>query len=580
MAYYPATPFVSQFTTDVGVPASGWTLSAFVHDSATPTNMFIDDAGTSAGAVITLNARGEPQVSGNPVVIWLSDAVSYKFILKDLFGVTKWTGNDITNPGAAIRVDLANTTDTAKGAALVGYTDPVAAAYLKTVSDIINGEEVSVLRFIAPAKHAAIFASTNTDNLTADINTGLAAVGTYGRGALKFTGGTFNVTQLLVPGATKVSGMGVKTMVQPYSASTSLFKITGDNSFISDLQVKQNSTFGAIGIELAASFCDVANIYSANLPIGIKNTSGQAQSITRPIIIGSDFGIFSGDDFRNSTINRPHIQGGTGVWIQKSATQCEGLMINTPTILPSVTADANSGHGIVLASSCLEIQIIGGIIDNIDKYGLYIVGAAGGGNYEHIKVIGTWFGCDGAVTGSRGIYATGGARFVTLQDITVTGAQSTGAEFNKLSVAAPNNIKILGGSFFGNARDLAFTECVQSQVTGATLASAVSIVEDAATSIVYRDNNITNAPASPSALSKYRDNIGYVTNNSGATGISDGGTIAHGLSVTPTSALATATIAGEFASVTALGATTITVAIKKHDGTAGTAQSISWEVSK
>jgi hypothetical protein len=120
MSYYPATPFVPQFLTDTGVPLSGGTITAYLADTTTPTNMFIDDAGTSAGSVITLNARGEPQVSGNTVVIWLGSAISYKFVLKDASSVTKWTINDIANAGGELRTDLANTTDTALGDALIG----------------------------------------------------------------------------------------------------------------------------------------------------------------------------------------------------------------------------------------------------------------------------------------------------------------------------------------------------------------------------------------------------------------------------------------------------------------------------
>jgi hypothetical protein len=63
----------------------------------------------------------------------------------------------------------------------------------------------------------------------------------------------------------------------------------------------------------------------------------------------------------------------------------------------------------------------------------------------------------------------------------------------------------------------------------------------------------------------------------GRTSIADGGTISHGLASTPTWALVSAITSGEFASVTAMGATTITVAIKKHDNSAGTTQFINWE---
>lgn len=58
--------------------------------------------------------------------------------------------------------------------------------------------------------------------------------------------------------------------------------------------------------------------------------------------------------------------------------------------------------------------------------------------------------------------------------------------------------------------------------------------------------------------------------------ISDGGTIAHGMGSTLTAVFCSATVAGEFASVTGLSATNITVAIKKHDNSAGTPQYLYW----
>lgn len=69
----------------------------------------------------------------------------------------------------------------------------------------------------------------------------------------------------------------------------------------------------------------------------------------------------------------------------------------------------------------------------------------------------------------------------------------------------------------------------------------------------------------------------YVNKSGGAAAsISDGGTIPHGLSSTPTWAIVSPSIASEFVSVTTLDGTNITVAIKKHDNSAGTSQTIYW----
>lgn len=65
--------------------------------------------------------------------------------------------------------------------------------------------------------------------------------------------------------------------------------------------------------------------------------------------------------------------------------------------------------------------------------------------------------------------------------------------------------------------------------------------------------------------------------NRGTSTISDGGTIAHNLISKPCKIRLTGSVAGEIVTVTNLDVTNITIAIKKHDGTAGTAQTIYWE---
>jgi len=73
------------------------------------------------------------------------------------------------------------------------------------------------------------------------------------------------------------------------------------------------------------------------------------------------------------------------------------------------------------------------------------------------------------------------------------------------------------------------------------------------------------------------NNVGFVTENGGANASTvDNGTILHGLDGTPTYVLVTGTVGNEFVSVTGVDATHITVAIKTHDGTPGTSQTVYW----
>ena len=70
---------------------------------------------------------------------------------------------------------------------------------------------------------------------------------------------------------------------------------------------------------------------------------------------------------------------------------------------------------------------------------------------------------------------------------------------------------------------------------------------------------------------------GGVIERSGATSVANGGTVAHGLAVTPTIVLATPSVTNEMVSVTAIAATTFTVAIITDAGAGGTTQTIYWK---
>lgn len=95
MAYKHLTALPPQFVDGDGRPLSGGTLTAYLAGSATPATMYTNSTGTAAGPVVTLNARGEPEVSGNTVTIWVSDSISYKFQLKTAAGSSIWTVDNI-----------------------------------------------------------------------------------------------------------------------------------------------------------------------------------------------------------------------------------------------------------------------------------------------------------------------------------------------------------------------------------------------------------------------------------------------------------------------------------------------------
>jgi hypothetical protein len=99
------------------------------------------------------------------------------------------------------------------------------------------------------------------------------------------------------------------------------------------------------------------------------------------------------------------------------------------------------------------------------------------------------------------------------------------------------------------------------------------------TNVAVRNNRADDTAASFAATVREGNIWGtrYDRNSGAAATVADGGTITHNINGTPTVANGTPSIAGEMVGITAMSTSTLTVAIKKHDGTAGTTQTIYWE---
>lgn len=146
--YSQSSTFGAAFFDANGVPLSGGTLDAFLAGTTTPTAMYTDSAGTSAGVSITLNARGEPEVSGNTVVVWLDNSKKYKFVLKSSSGSTIWTFDDIEpkaprviNPPDNQLIltgpDVAGSTNEYRYSPTVIYRNYTQASVISTVDETI-----------------------------------------------------------------------------------------------------------------------------------------------------------------------------------------------------------------------------------------------------------------------------------------------------------------------------------------------------------------------------------------------------------------------------------------------------------
>jgi hypothetical protein len=132
------------------------------------------------------------------------------------------------------------------------------------------------------------------------------------------------------------------------------------------------------------------------------------------------------------------------------------------------------------------------------------------------------------------------------------------------------------------ANDVSITSSTGLSLRNNRNTSGVWSITDGGDAAAYGEidkNRITTLTFTPTTRANWKLDINgaIVRRRRGVANVADGGTIAHGLSSTPTYFQATATQSGEFASVTSVSGTNLTVAIKKHDNTAGTTQNIHWE---
>lgn len=100
------------------------------------------------------------------------------------------------------------------GASKVGYDDPVAPAYQKSVSDILDAESVSIMRFIDPIEYDAIYDGTSTTDFTANFHAAFAALNQGGE--LTIPAATFNTNGLEIVNARnlKIKGAGWKSKIK------------------------------------------------------------------------------------------------------------------------------------------------------------------------------------------------------------------------------------------------------------------------------------------------------------------------------------------------------------------------------
>lgn len=193
----------AQFFTDSGVPLTGGLVYTYAAGTTTPQAAYTTSAGNVAHTnPIVLNSAGRVASGGE---IWLTDAVSYKFVLQTSAAVTIATYDNITGNASGIISSLA----ASSGSSLIGYTQGGAGAVATTVQAKLR-QTVSVKDFGA--------VGDGTTNDTAAFAAATAYINANGGGHLIIPEGTYSITtesdpMLFTTGNVTIEGQGNSLIV-------------------------------------------------------------------------------------------------------------------------------------------------------------------------------------------------------------------------------------------------------------------------------------------------------------------------------------------------------------------------------
>ncbi|WP_439684870.1 hypothetical protein MNJPNG_05010 [Cupriavidus oxalaticus] len=598
---------VQSYEDSNGKPLNGGQLFTYSAGTLTPKATYQDaDGATPNTNPIILNERGEAVVYGSG---------NYRMILKNAAGATIWDRDNVDSGGTYDGNDLdtifksqvnrvVDSISALRALDKTAYTRAFVTGYYAAsdggggpyaldpsdTTSVDNGGTIVVandggrwkLQLIGPisVKQFGAKGDNSTDDAQ-NIQKAITWVSSVGGGEVYFPLSTYLIgTPLTVPASVMLRGTGEGSRISPKVAMNNLITMNGSlYTAVVDLGIENASALAGHGIVVnnSSQFARIERCLLTNFGTGAAifiDAGANAVRILDNTFIGSLFGVFINDCGVNSIIANNHIQSGTGIWMQKITTQPEGVRIIGNIILPSnISGQVNSGYGIVIASSCLEISILSNIIDQGSKFAIYFTQPTTG-LQQAVKITDNW------LTGSAGVKITSNAtRDCHIVGNTITGCSDVGLDAGNSGAV---QLFVRDNHFYANTNfDYNLGGVVQSSFTGNKFNSTASGLEDAACQIVWTNNDFTAAPTAVSALSRYRYNTGYLTNNGGSTTWASGSstlTINHGLNITPSLGSIHLTTTGSLGAwwVNTINATQITF---QAPAAPGGDIAVAWEVS-
>lgn len=341
-----------QFFDDTGNPLAGGKIYSYAAGTTTPQATYTSEAGNVAHSnPIVLDAAGRVPAGGE---VWVTEGLSYKFVLETAAAVTIGTYDNIN--GTYVAQDLANSSNPALGDALVGFRQSNGSGNLtgsvgKTVHVKLQ-EMVSVLDFGADPTGVA------------SSSTAIANAISSGASQIYFPPGTYSCTINLSVNGVKLVGSGRDiyntgkgTLLINNSVNSPLITVTGQNVLISDMYL-DNNLLPSDTILLQGSTYSVVerisikNHGNASTKKYAVNMDGATISALTDIAIRDNDQLFGGA----LTVSTSYYctvtnfsSGRSGTNNNQWAMECDGL---AGAVFTNLYLEEGGGNGLITLNSC------------------------------------------------------------------------------------------------------------------------------------------------------------------------------------------------------------------------------------
>jgi hypothetical protein len=173
MGYILGEPTVQQYFDANGDPLENGTIEFFIYNTSTPTPIYSNSTGTSAGTSVTLNSIGAPENGGTSIALFFDESVVYKIVRKDSAGsaIAPTIGPYYPNGGSPLAIDAVASTATDS---LYDYTGTS------------NGDQASVAGYYVPGDGGGgMFYWNSTSTAADDAGVTILPTGHVGAGRWK-----------------------------------------------------------------------------------------------------------------------------------------------------------------------------------------------------------------------------------------------------------------------------------------------------------------------------------------------------------------------------------------------------------